>query len=96
MRRPVSVFKINLTNIPLDAEKKAEIITLRSNRFHLDKSNKDPSSEDWTLSEKDKTLMEWLFPIEPLPRNGNRIIHLLDALDLDEEVRLEASRVILW
>ena len=47
----------------LDLGKKAEITLL------FEQIKEETSSEDWTLTDKDKTFMEWLF-IEPLPING--------------------------
>ena len=61
----------------LDLEKKAEITLL------FEQIKEETSSEDWTLTDKDKTFMEWLF-IEPLPINGTaRIMRLLESIDLN-------------
>ena len=61
----------------LDLGKKAEITLL------FEQIKEETSSEDWTLTDKDKTFMEWLF-IEPLPINGTaRIMRLLESIDLD-------------
>ena len=61
----------------LDLGKKAEITLL------FEQIKEETSSEDWTLTDKDKTFMEWLF-IEPLPKNGTaRIMRLLESIDLD-------------
>ena len=61
----------------LDLGKKAEITLL------FEQIKEETSSEDWTLTDKDKTFMEWLF-IEPLPINGTaRIMRLLESIDLN-------------